>query len=145
MTLFTDAMSHLSRYQFAYFALIPLPCDYLQVRDPLARPDDPNDYNRNKAESERALFALHRVAHGTPLFDSVEAYYRHCRDGDLALALGLASRLGASAATALGFYMITLSVVLLLFTLVLYGVAAIIGRVPVGRFGAAALPAQVVQ
>jgi 2'-hydroxyisoflavone reductase len=29
-------------------------------RDPLAPPDDPNDYNRNKAESERALFALHR-------------------------------------------------------------------------------------
>src|SRR5688572_17569712 len=37
MTLFTDAMSHLSSYQFAYFALIPLPGDYFQVRDALAR------------------------------------------------------------------------------------------------------------
>lgn len=27
---------------------------------PLTPPDDPNDYARNKAESERALFALHR-------------------------------------------------------------------------------------
>jgi 2'-hydroxyisoflavone reductase len=29
-------------------------------RDPLAPPDHPDDYGRNKAESERALFALHR-------------------------------------------------------------------------------------
>lgn len=64
--------------------------------------------------------------------------------GIFALALGLAVRLGASAATALVFYMITLSVVLLLFTLVLYAVAGVIGRVPLARFAAAALPAQVV-
>jgi Na+/H+-dicarboxylate symporter len=64
--------------------------------------------------------------------------------GIFALALGLASRLGAAAATALVVYMITLSVVLLLFTLALYGVAAAIGRVSLGRFAAAALPAQAV-
>ena len=64
--------------------------------------------------------------------------------GIFALALGLAARLGASAATALVFYMVTLSLVLLLFTLALYAVAAVVGRVPPGRFAAAALPAQVV-
>jgi proton glutamate symport protein len=64
--------------------------------------------------------------------------------GIFALALGLASRLGARAAAALVFYMVTLSVVLLLFTLVLYAVAATIGRTPLARFAAALAPAQAV-
>ncbi len=34
-----------------------------------------------------ALFALHRVMHGTDTSDRVAAYYEHCRDGDLALAV----------------------------------------------------------
>jgi aromatic ring hydroxylase len=34
-----------------------------------------------------ALFALHRVAHGTEWQGNVDAFYRHCRDGDLALAV----------------------------------------------------------
>lgn len=34
-----------------------------------------------------ALFALHRVAHGSDGFDRVEAFHRRCRDGDLALAV----------------------------------------------------------
>jgi aromatic ring hydroxylase len=34
-----------------------------------------------------ALFALHRVTHGTDTYGRVEDYYRHCRDGDLALAV----------------------------------------------------------
>ncbi len=33
-----------------------------------------------------ALFALHRVTAGTDAFARVEAYFRHCRDNDLALA-----------------------------------------------------------
>ena len=33
-----------------------------------------------------ALFALHRVTAGTDAFTRVEAYHRHCRDNDLALA-----------------------------------------------------------
>ncbi len=33
-----------------------------------------------------ALFALHRVTAGTDAFTRVEAYHRHCRDSDLALA-----------------------------------------------------------
>jgi len=64
--------------------------------------------------------------------------------GIFALALGLAARLGAAAAGALVFYMVTLSGVLLLFTLVLYGVAAIIGRAPLAQFAAALAPAQAV-
>ena len=64
--------------------------------------------------------------------------------GIFALALGLASRLGAAAATALVFYMVTLSVVLFLFTLVLYGVAVVIGKVPLARFAVAVAPAQAV-
>src|SRR5262245_20793418 len=34
-----------------------------------------------------ALFALHRVAHGTDAYPRVESYFEHCRDGDLALAV----------------------------------------------------------
>jgi aromatic ring hydroxylase len=34
-----------------------------------------------------ALFALHRVTHGTESYARVESYFEHCRDGDLALAV----------------------------------------------------------
>jgi 4-hydroxybutyryl-CoA dehydratase/vinylacetyl-CoA-Delta-isomerase len=34
-----------------------------------------------------ALFALHRVAHGSNPYGRVEDFYHHCRDGDLALAV----------------------------------------------------------
>lgn len=34
-----------------------------------------------------ALFALHRVTHGTEGYERVQAYYQHCRDADLALAV----------------------------------------------------------
>lgn len=34
-----------------------------------------------------ALFALHRVAHGTDAYERVVEYHRRCRDGDLALAV----------------------------------------------------------
>lgn len=34
-----------------------------------------------------ALFALHRVAHGTPWEANVRAFYERCREGDLALAV----------------------------------------------------------
>ena len=64
--------------------------------------------------------------------------------GIFALAFGLASRLGAQAAKALVVYMVTLSAVLFLFTLVLYAVAATIGRTPLSRFAAALAPAQAV-
>jgi aromatic ring hydroxylase len=34
-----------------------------------------------------ALFALHRVTQGTDSYERVEAFYRHCRDNDLALSV----------------------------------------------------------
>jgi 4-hydroxybutyryl-CoA dehydratase / vinylacetyl-CoA-Delta-isomerase len=34
-----------------------------------------------------ALFALHRITHGTDAHRRIESYYEHCRDGDLALAV----------------------------------------------------------
>jgi Na+/H+-dicarboxylate symporter len=64
--------------------------------------------------------------------------------GIFALALGLAARLGVAAAGALVYYMVTLSVVLFLFMLLLHPVAALLGRVPVARFAAALAPAQAV-
>lgn len=64
--------------------------------------------------------------------------------GIFALALGLAARLGARAAGALVYYMVTLSAVLFLFMLLLYPIASLIGRVSVARFAAALAPAQAV-
>ncbi|MGH7569012.1 MAG: dicarboxylate/amino acid:cation symporter [Gemmatimonadales bacterium] len=64
--------------------------------------------------------------------------------GIFALALGLATRMGLGAAGALVHYVATLSAVLLVCTAALYPVAALVGRIPVRRFAAAALPAQAV-
>lgn len=61
--------------------------------------------------------------------------------GIFALAFGLAARLGAAAAGALVYYMITLSVVLFLFLVLLHPVAALLGKIPVARFAAALAPA----
>ncbi len=45
---------------------------------PLVRPDDPNDYARNKAESERELFALHATSGlGVTTLRPVFVYGRH--------------------------------------------------------------------
>jgi proton glutamate symport protein len=64
--------------------------------------------------------------------------------GIFALALGLAARMGASAAGVLLHYVATLSGVLLLFTLALYPLARVLGGVPLRRFSAALAPAQAV-
>ena len=61
--------------------------------------------------------------------------------GIFALALGLAARLGAAAAGALVFYMITLSVILFLFLVLLHPVAALLGKISVARFATALAPA----
>ena len=61
-----------------------------------------------------------------------------------ALALGLGARMGGSAAGALLHYMITLSAVLLAFTLLLYPLAVLLGRVSLRRFAIAAAPAQAI-
>lgn len=65
--------------------------------------------------------------------------------GVFALALPLATRMGASAAGALAYYVavvVALSVAVIL--LVLYPAAVVLGRVPLRRFAQAALPAQAV-
>jgi len=64
--------------------------------------------------------------------------------GIFALALGLAVHLGTGIVGAVGVYLATHSALLLLLTLLLYAVVAVAGRVPVGRFARAALPAQLV-
>ena len=62
--------------------------------------------------------------------------------GVFALAVGLGTKMGASSAGALLHYVLTLSAILFVFTLCLYPVAAILGRVSLRRFATAALPAQ---
>ncbi len=62
--------------------------------------------------------------------------------GVLALAFALGARLGVSSVGALARYIVTLSAVLILFTVLLYPVVVLLGRVPLRRFLAAAAPAQ---
>ena len=62
--------------------------------------------------------------------------------GVFALAVGLGMKMGASSAGALLHYVATLSVILFAFTLCLYPVATVFGRVSLARFASAALPAQ---
>jgi Na+/H+-dicarboxylate symporter len=64
--------------------------------------------------------------------------------GVFVLALALATRLGSGVVGAVGFYLAAHSLLLLLATLFVYGVVAVAGRVSLGRFARAALPAQVV-
>lgn len=64
--------------------------------------------------------------------------------GIFALALALGARMGAAAAGALLHYVLTLSAVMLAFTLLLYPVATLLGRVSIRTFAAAAAPAQAV-
>ncbi|MFN0100298.1 MAG: dicarboxylate/amino acid:cation symporter [Gemmatimonadaceae bacterium] len=62
--------------------------------------------------------------------------------GVFALAFALGARLGASSVGALARYIVTLSLVLTIFTIALYPVVVFIGRVPFRKFLAAAAPAQ---
>ena len=62
--------------------------------------------------------------------------------GVFALAFALGARLGISSVGALARYIATLSVVLITFTLALYPVVVLLGRVPFRRFLAAVAPAQ---
>jgi Na+/H+-dicarboxylate symporter len=62
--------------------------------------------------------------------------------GIFALAVALGYRVGINAAGAIVYYMAVLAAVLLLFTLLLYPLAAVIGGVPLRRLIAAAVPAQ---
>jgi len=64
--------------------------------------------------------------------------------GVFALALALGTKMGASSAGALVRYLVTLCGALFAFTLLLYPVVALLGRLSPLRFAAAALPAQAV-
>ena len=64
--------------------------------------------------------------------------------GVFALALSVAARTGIQAAGALFYYIVVLSVTLILVTIVLYVPAILFGRVSVREFALAALPAQAV-
>jgi proton glutamate symport protein len=64
--------------------------------------------------------------------------------GVFTLALVLATRLGVSAATALGYYVILTFVLHVAVAIALYVVVASVGRVSVWRFARAVLPAQIV-
>ena len=64
--------------------------------------------------------------------------------GVFALALSLATRLGAGVFGAVGFYLAAHSGILIVSTLFLYPCVVLLGRVSPGRFARAALPAQVV-
>lgn len=64
-TALACAGDSLERYVFmSSVAALPLGLDHGD-NDPLVGPDDPNDYARNKANSERTLFSLH-ARHGFP-------------------------------------------------------------------------------
>lgn len=62
--------------------------------------------------------------------------------GVFGLAFALGARLGSSSVGALARYIVTLSVVLITFTLLLYPVVVLFGRMPFRRFLSAAAPAQ---
>lgn len=64
--------------------------------------------------------------------------------GIAALALSLGARLGVSAAGAVGFYLIVHAGLLIVAIAVMYVIAVVLGRVPLGTFARAALPAQIV-
>lgn len=64
--------------------------------------------------------------------------------GVFCLVLPLAARAGATLAGAIGFYIVVYSLGCILVTLLLYPVVALLARIPVRRFGRAALPAQMV-
>src|ERR1700676_1498803 len=64
--------------------------------------------------------------------------------GVVALMLPVASRTGIAAAGALGYYVVVTAVAQGLIILLLYPVAALVGRVPMSRFAQAVFPAQAV-
>jgi proton glutamate symport protein len=64
--------------------------------------------------------------------------------GVFALILPLAAHGGIGVAGGVGFYVVTYSLALIIFTLLLYPAVALVGRVPLARFTRAALPAQLI-
>jgi proton glutamate symport protein len=64
--------------------------------------------------------------------------------GICALVLAAASRTGVALAGAMGYYVVAISALLVLFAFLMYPVATAVGRIPLGWFTRGVLPAQVV-
>jgi proton glutamate symport protein len=64
--------------------------------------------------------------------------------GIFALVLGAATRTGVALAGAMGYYVVAISALLVLFALLMYPVATAAGRIPLGWFTRGVLPAQAV-
>ena len=64
--------------------------------------------------------------------------------GVFALVLPLAVHAGAALAGAIGFYILAYSFACIAVTLLLYVIVSLVGRIPIRRFGRAALPAQLI-
>ena len=64
--------------------------------------------------------------------------------GVFALMLPLGAHGGADLVGALGFYIVAYSLASVLFTLLLYPLVALVGRIPMGAFARAALPGQLI-
>lgn len=64
--------------------------------------------------------------------------------GIFALVLAAASKTGVALAGAMGYYVIAISAALVLFALLMYPVATVFGRIPLGWFTRGVLPAQAV-
>jgi proton glutamate symport protein len=64
--------------------------------------------------------------------------------GVFALSLGVAARMGVSAAGAIGYYIAVTGVSMVVLTAAMYGVVAVAGGIGIGAFSRAALPAQIV-
>jgi Na+/H+-dicarboxylate symporter len=95
------------------------------------------------AESREAFLAVFRAIVETML-TIVGWILRLAPLGVFALSLGLGLRVGVASAGALLHYVVTLSAALFAFTIALYPVASILGRVSPRRFFLATLPAQAV-
>jgi len=64
--------------------------------------------------------------------------------GIFALVLAAASRTGVALVGAMGYYVVAISALLVLFALLMYPVATVVGRIPLGWFTRGVLPAQAV-
>ncbi len=91
---------------------------------------------------EAVLMFFHGV--GDAMLVIVRAIIELAPIGVFALMLPVASRTGIAAAGALGYYVAVTTIVQVLLILLLYPVAALVGRAPLLRFAQAVFPAQAV-
>lgn len=98
---------------------------------------------RTAGEDRRALVAFFRAL-GNAMLVLVRWVLAVAPIGVFALAYVLASRMGAAAAGAIGFFIVVFSLAMILCTLALYPLVSLAAGIPVRQFARAILPAQVV-